>query len=104
MNHAADISVGEKIYDVVMAGFNVHFHLGETGDVGMRDSIAREVIARGHYEALSRERGDRCFSEFVHVRGRFVAVVNSAELDSVLSSLRERHSRAAALAINSLAA
>ena len=37
MNHAADVGIGEKIHDVVMAGLDVHFDFGETGDVGMRD-------------------------------------------------------------------
>src|SRR5580658_10764838 len=38
MDHAADVGVGEKIYDLVLAGFNVHLNFGETCNVGMRDS------------------------------------------------------------------
>jgi hypothetical protein len=34
MNHRADIAGGEKIHDVVLAGFDIDFDFGKAGDVG----------------------------------------------------------------------
>src|ERR1700729_1091914 len=80
MDYAADVRVRKKINNVVMAGFNVHFDFGETRDVGVRDPIARIVVTRGGNQSLAGQRDDRCFGEFVDVRGSFVAIRNSAKL------------------------
>ena len=48
-------------------------------------------------QSLSGQRRDGSLGVFVHVLGRFVTVVDAAQLDGVLRRLRQRHALAAAL-------
>ena len=44
MKHGANVRHGQEIRDVVLAGFNIDFDLGEAGHVGKRLAIARVLI------------------------------------------------------------
>src|ERR1700733_6913524 len=46
MNHCSYIRGGEKIHDVVFAGFDVDFNFGKTGDVGKRGAVTGIVVFR----------------------------------------------------------
>ena len=55
MDHRADVGHGQEIREVVLAGFEIHVDLGETGDIGKRLAIVRIFVARGHHQSLARQ-------------------------------------------------
>ena len=56
MDDRADVGVGEKIYNLVLAGFNIDFDFGEARDVGMRRAVARVIVAGRHHQTLPCQR------------------------------------------------
>src|SRR5208337_3181531 len=100
MNHRPDITGGEKIHDGVLASLDVDFDLGETGNIGKCIPVARIVIFCRRYQALARDRRDRCLRQFVDVGRRFVAIVDAAEFNRIFRGLCQTHARAAPLAKN----
>ena len=74
----------------------IDFDFGEAGDEGVRDAVARVVVARDAHQPLTGERRRRRLRERVDVLRQLVAVVLAAELDRLLRRLRERHAAARA--------
>src|ERR1017187_9877667 len=78
MDHRSDIGGGEKIDDVVLAGFDIDLNLGETGNIGIRRTIAWVVVLGGYHQALSGQRRDRRLRQFVDIGWRLMAIVDAA--------------------------
>src|SRR6185295_17210603 len=68
----------------------------EAGDKRLRLTVARIVVARRDDEPLSDEAFDRTRRERVDAFRWLVTVVGAAEVDRLLTDLRERHAAAAA--------
>ncbi len=98
MNHRADVGHGEIIQDPVFAGFQIDFHLGKSRDIGMGLAIARHGVARHGQQSLTRQRLRRSHRKFIDALRQLVAVVDAAQFDGALGSLRQRHAGAAAFA------
>src|SRR5882724_3710395 len=102
MDHRADVRVGKKIHNIVLAGFDIDFDLGEARHIGMGHAVAGVVVPGGSHEALTGQRCYRRLSETVDVGGRDVAIINAAQLNRALSGLRECHAGSAPLSKNTL--
>src|ERR1051326_830279 len=96
MDHCTDVSDSEIIYDVVFSGFNIHFDLSEASDIRKRLPVVRKLVFSCGNQALSCQSGDRSFGVFIYVFRRLMAVIDSAEFDGLLRSLRQSHAPAAA--------
>ena len=95
MNYSSHICDCEIVGDVILAGFDINFDFGETGDIREALTIVRELVFRGCDQALSGKRSDRSFGVLVDFGGSFVTVVNPAQFDGVLRGLRQGHASAA---------
>src|SRR5215472_3974344 len=102
MNDRAHVSYRHVIDDAVLAGFDIHFDLGEAGDVGMGCSVAWSGVLCYCEQTLPGESLSRSNSEGVDALRNFVAVVDAPHFDGSLGCLRERHAGTAALARNAL--
>ena len=102
VDYRADIGGGEEIHDVVLAGFDVDFNLGEAGNVGKRDAVAWVVVLGCRHQALARQCRHGRLRQFVDIGGRLVAIVDATQLNRVFRGLRQSHAGATALAENTL--
>ena len=89
MNHRAHVGNGEKICDVVLAGLDIDFDFGKACHVGKRLAVVRILVLGRRHQTLSRQRGNGCLGVLVYVFGRFVTVVDAAQLDRTLRRLRQ---------------
>src|SRR5579872_1587068 len=104
MKHGSYVSVREEIDDVVFAGFEIDFDLGEAGDIGTCLTVMRIFVASRRDEALPGKSRYRLLRKAVHVRIHFMPVVNAAHLNSLLRGLRQSHAGASAFAEDLLVA
>ena len=99
VNDGADVGDREEVDDLVTAGFEIDFNLGERGAEGVRLAIVRGFVAGGGDEAgAGKGQHGGLQGHRVHVFGRLMAVVFAADLNGVLGGLRERHAGSAAFA------
>ena len=94
MNHRADIGDREKIEHLVLAGLDVHLHLGEPGDVRLRDAVAPVIVVRHSHQPLAGQRRGGRLRDGIDVLRQLVPVVDAAEINRLLRRLGERHARA----------
>jgi len=78
----------QVVEDLVFAGFEVYFDLGEAGDEGVGLAVVRHGIARHAHQALTAQRRGRRRGHLVNPLGRFMSVVNAAQFDGALRGLR----------------
>src|ERR1017187_9132583 len=100
MDHSADIGGGEEVDNVVLSSFDIDLDLGETGNIGIRRTIAWVVVLGGHHQALSGQRRDRRLRQFVDIGGGPMAIVDAAQFNYMFRCLRQRHAGATAFAEN----
>src|SRR5579864_8601029 len=98
MKHGTNVGVRQEIHDLVSARFEIHFDLGKTSDEGVRAAVVRVFVARRRYQTLAGQRRDRSFRKPVDIRVRLVAIVDAAELNGLLSGLRQCQAGASAFA------
>src|SRR5579871_2458988 len=97
MKHGADVSVSQEVYQVILAGFKIDFDLSKARHKGVRLSIVRILVTCRDDHSLTGERSDRSLGKPVDVGVGFMTIIDTAELDSLLSGLGERHRSSAAL-------
>ena len=97
VNDSADISDRKKIGDVVLPGFQIHFYFGETRNIGEGLTVMRIFVFRRGDQALTGQCRNGCLCVFIHIIGRFMAVVDAAQLDGALRGLSKGHAFASTL-------
>ena len=98
MHHRAHVGIGEKVNDVILAGFHIDLDLGKAGDIRKRAAVVRVLVFRGDNKPLARKPRHCGLGHLVDVGSHIVAVVDAAQLNGALGRLREAQARAAALA------
>src|ERR1700751_4033859 len=73
MDDGTYVSHGEKICNVVFAGFNIDFDLREAGYVGERLAVARIFVLSSSHQTLPCQRGNGRFRYLIHIVGRLVS-------------------------------
>ncbi len=54
MEHRADVGIGEIIHDMVLAGFDIDFHLGKAGHERKCVAVVRIFILGNRHQSLAR--------------------------------------------------